>query len=165
MAEPTVAAPVPEVDRLTVGFARLLRAAGLDVPVGATLVFAEGLAAVGVGSRDSVYWAGRATLVRRPEDVELYDRAFGAWWERVHEVPLVSPTEREVVLAFDHDGDDDDDRIDQWAAYRYPDGTVVYTAQSRTGVNGPSSLKPLATLPLTVQQLAAMAVDPKLHLS
>jgi len=107
VADATAAAPVPEVDRLTVGFARLLRAAGLDVPVGATLVFAEALGAVGAGSRDSVYWAGRATLVRRPEDVELYDRAFAAWWEHVHEIPLASPIEHEVVLAFDHDGDDD----------------------------------------------------------
>jgi len=107
VADATATVPVPEFDRLTVGFARLLRASGLDVPVGATLVFAEALGAVGVGSRDSVYWAGRATLVRRPEDVELYDRAFAAWWERVHEIPLASPIEREVVLAFDHDGDDD----------------------------------------------------------
>ena len=97
MADPTTAAPGPEVDRLTVGFARLLRAAGLDVPVGATLVFAEALGAVGAGSRDAVYWAGRATLVRRPEDVELYDRAFAAWWEHVHEIPLASPIEHEVV--------------------------------------------------------------------
>lgn len=58
-----------------------------------------------------------------------------------------------------------DDRIDQWAAYRYPDGTVVYVAQSRQAANGPSSLQPLTTLPLTVQQLAALAVDPRFHLS
>ena len=57
-----------------------------------------------------------------------------------------------------------DERIDQWAAYRYPDGTVVYTAQSRNAVNGDSNLKPLTTLPLTGKQLAALAVDPKFHL-
>ena len=28
-----------------------------------------------------VYWAGRTTLVRRPEDVAVYDRAFAAWWD------------------------------------------------------------------------------------
>ena len=61
-------APVAKVDRLAVGFARLLRVAGLDVPVGATLVFAEALGAVGVRRRDAVYWAGRTTLVRQPED-------------------------------------------------------------------------------------------------
>jgi uncharacterized protein len=96
----------PELDRLAVGFARLLRAAGLDVPVGTTLLFAEALGAVGISRRDAVYWAGRATLVRRPEDVELYDRGFAAWWERVREPSVVPPTEREVLLAFDT-GDDD----------------------------------------------------------
>ena len=59
----------------------------------------------------------------------------------------------------------DDNRIDQWAAYRYPDGTVVYVAQSRSAVNGDSNLQPLTTLPLTVPQLAALAVNPKFHLS
>jgi uncharacterized protein with von Willebrand factor type A (vWA) domain len=107
VADPVATAAVPDVDRMAVGFARLLRAAGLDVPVGATVVFTEALGAVGVRRRDAVYWAGRATLVHRPEDVELYDRAFAAWWEHVHQVPLASPTEHEVVLAFDHEGDDD----------------------------------------------------------
>ena len=30
--------------------------------------------AVGLERRDSVYWAGRTTLVRRPEDGDTYDR-------------------------------------------------------------------------------------------
>jgi hypothetical protein len=58
-----------------------------------------------------------------------------------------------------------DDRIDQWAAYRYPDGTVVFVAQSRQAANAPSSLRPLTTLPLTPHQLAAQTLDPKFHLS
>jgi hypothetical protein len=58
----------------------------------------------------------------------------------------------------------DDDRLDQWAAYRYADGTVVYVAQSRLAVNGDSNLRPLTKLPLTVPQLAALAADPKFHL-
>ena len=57
-----------------------------------------------------------------------------------------------------------DDRIDQWAAYRHPDGTVVFVAQSRQAVNVPSSLPPLTTLPLTPHQLAIQAVNPKFHL-
>jgi uncharacterized protein with von Willebrand factor type A (vWA) domain len=108
---PETDAPV-DVDRLAVGFARLLRAAGLDVPVGTTVLFAEALGAVGVSTRDSVYWAGRATLVSRPEDIELYDRSFAAWWDRVFEVPTASAVEHEVILAFDRDDDDaptDDD--------------------------------------------------------
>lgn len=56
-----------------------------------------------------------------------------------------------------------DERIDQWAAYRWPDGTVVYAAQSRHAVNGDSNLAPLTELPLTVPQLAALAADPELR--
>jgi uncharacterized protein with von Willebrand factor type A (vWA) domain len=96
-----------DVDRLAVGFARVLRGAGLDVPVGTTILFAEALGAVGVGSRDSVYWAGRATLVGRPEDIELYDRCFGAWWERVFQLGTLRVDEREVIVAFDTEGDDE----------------------------------------------------------
>jgi hypothetical protein len=58
-----------------------------------------------------------------------------------------------------------DEVIDQWAAHRYSDGTVVYIAQSRNAVNSASNLPPLTDLPLTVQQLAALAADPKFHLS
>jgi uncharacterized protein with von Willebrand factor type A (vWA) domain len=58
----------------------VLRAAGLDVPGGAPASYAEALAAVGLGSEQDVYWAGRATLVRRPEDVEVYDTAFRAFY-------------------------------------------------------------------------------------
>jgi uncharacterized protein with von Willebrand factor type A (vWA) domain len=101
-----VAAPT-EPDRLAVGFARVLRGAGLDVPVGTTVLFAEALGAVGVSTRDSVYWAGRTTLLSRPEDIELYDRCFAAWWERVFQLGSAPVEEREVILAFDADGDDD----------------------------------------------------------
>jgi uncharacterized protein with von Willebrand factor type A (vWA) domain len=101
-----VAGPT-EPDRLAVGFARVLRGAGLDVPVGTTVLFAEALGAVGVSTRDSVYWAGRTTLLSRPEDIELYDRCFAAWWERVFQLGSAPVEEREVILAFDADGDDD----------------------------------------------------------
>ena len=66
--------------RIAVAFARVLRTAGLDVPGGAPASYAEALAAVGLGSEQDVYWAGRATLVRRPEDVEVYDTAFRAFF-------------------------------------------------------------------------------------
>ena len=60
----------------------MLRGAGLTVPVDSVLTFAEALGAVGLDERDGVYWAGRATLVRRPEDIAVYDRAFAVFWER-----------------------------------------------------------------------------------
>ena len=65
--------------------------------------------AVGVERRDSVYWAGRTTLVRRPEDTDTYDRAFRAWWEHEHDLELVPPpVTRELSIAFDAEADDDD---------------------------------------------------------
>jgi uncharacterized protein with von Willebrand factor type A (vWA) domain len=99
-------API-DVDRLAVGFVRVLRGAGMDVSVGTTVLFAEALGAVGVTRRASVYWAGRTTLVGRPEDIELYDRAFAAWWEQTFRIGTTSTTERELVVAFDTGRDDD----------------------------------------------------------
>jgi hypothetical protein len=58
-----------------------------------------------------------------------------------------------------------DNRLDQWAAYRYPDGTVVYVAQSVNAANMETNLPRLPALPLSVPKLAALAVDPALHLS
>ncbi|WBB70778.1 hypothetical protein [Micromonospora sp. WMMD812] len=54
-----------------------------------------------------------------------------------------------------------DDRFDQWAAYRHPDGVVVYVAQrAKLGDDRPG----LTTLPFSVPQLAALAVDERFHL-
>ena len=59
----------------------------------------------------------------------------------------------------------EDKRLDQWAAYRYPDGLVVYVAQSRKATNDDKpTLAPLSKLPLTVEQLAALAADPRFHI-
>jgi hypothetical protein len=61
-----------------------------------------------------------------------------------------------------------DSRFDQWAAYRYPDGTVVFVAQGRTSQSLAESppvtpSKPLAALPYTVDGLAALAMLPVFH--
>ena len=72
--------PADQPQRLAVGFARLLRRAGLDVAGGAPVAYARALAAVGLDEATPVYWAGRATLVHRPEDVDTYDAAFRAYW-------------------------------------------------------------------------------------
>jgi uncharacterized protein with von Willebrand factor type A (vWA) domain len=70
----------PAADRLVVAFARLCRRAGLEVPVGATVTLGAAWSTVGLEDRDDLYWAGRAVLLRRPEDAPLYDRAFDAFW-------------------------------------------------------------------------------------
>ncbi len=102
-----------EVERVAVAFARVLRGAGLDVPVGTTITYARALAAVGLDARDDTYWAGRTTLVRGPEDVPVYDRAFAAFWERSPPVveTLVAEPETVVIGIDTDDGDEppDDD--------------------------------------------------------
>ncbi|MBK9180559.1 MAG: VWA domain-containing protein [Acidimicrobiales bacterium] len=96
------AGPTTAPERLAVGFARVLRGAGLDVPVGSVLTFVEALGAVGVTRRDAVYWAGRTTLVRRPEDVDLYERAFAAFWEGAPGAgPPAPPEVQRIALLLD----------------------------------------------------------------
>jgi hypothetical protein len=52
-----------------------------------------------------------------------------------------------------------DNRFNQWAGYRYEDGTVVFVAQSLShyGTGQPA----LDALPFTPEQLAALAGDPR----
>ena len=54
-----------------------------------------------------------------------------------------------------------DDRFDQWAAYRHPDGVVVFVAQSRRLGDGQPEL---TDLPFPVARLAALAADDRFHL-
>ena len=57
--------------------------------------------------RGVVYWAGRATLVRRPEDIAAYDRAFAAFWRAAGaRAPIASVTETESPSLLDDDDDD-----------------------------------------------------------
>ena len=62
---------------LAVAFAAVLRSGGVEVAVGRVPVYADALAAVGVGDRDAVYWAGRATLLGRPEEDVIAKRLSG----------------------------------------------------------------------------------------
>ena len=103
----------PEIGRVAVAFARVLRGAGLEVPVGATLDFARALGCVGFVTSTRVYWAGRATLVHRPDDIAAYDRAFAAFWSGAHSAAGADEPAEPVTAAFDvelpPDGGADDD--------------------------------------------------------
>ncbi len=70
------AGPLPPL----IAFGRDLRARGLPVGTGRILTFVRGVAALGLTDRDAVYWAGRASLVSRREDIEAFDDAFADWW-------------------------------------------------------------------------------------
>jgi uncharacterized protein with von Willebrand factor type A (vWA) domain len=92
---------VPELDELAVAFVLTLRREGVRVPTGATVVYARALAAVG-SSPGGAYWAGRATLVLRPEDVPAYDRAFGTVFGGAAPArPTVLPRPVEIQLEVD----------------------------------------------------------------
>jgi uncharacterized protein with von Willebrand factor type A (vWA) domain len=96
---------------MAVAFARVLRGAGLTVPLSTVISFAEALGVVGLDRRADVYWAGQATLVRRPEDLPVYDRAFQAFFDGA--LPAgAGPEEPEslsITLAVDSDDDESDD--------------------------------------------------------
>jgi uncharacterized protein len=62
------------------GFARACRAAGLPVTADRERTFLAACAAVGLGSREQVYWAGRGTLTASPADIEPFDRVFSGWF-------------------------------------------------------------------------------------
>ena len=68
-------------EAMAVAFARVLRRAGLNAPVDSVVAFVESLNHLGIGNRTDVYWAARATLVRRPEDFAAFDRVFAVFWD------------------------------------------------------------------------------------
>ncbi len=63
-----------------ISFGRDLRARGLPVGTGRILTFCRGVVALGFTDRDSLYWAGRVSLVASRADLDTYDEAFDAWF-------------------------------------------------------------------------------------
>ena len=112
----TSAGSAARPEAVAVGFVASLRAAGLEVSLLSSMLYAEALCAVDVGRPDDVYWAGRAALVHRPEDFDLYDAVFEAYWTGspglvVRSTPAAAP----VIVEMD-DGDaagDDSGRRDE----------------------------------------------------
>jgi uncharacterized protein len=105
------AGAIRDAGELAVAFTRVLRGAGLQVPTSSTIAFGEALAVTGLDDRDTTYWAGQATLVRRPEDRDVFDRAFKVFWEQATGAPPQPEDEPvRITLAIDDDdaGDGDD---------------------------------------------------------
>ncbi len=65
-----------------VTFGRLLRRAGLQVTPDSTRLFGQAIDTIGWDRKAAVRAAGRSIYVRRREDRELYDQAFGLFWRR-----------------------------------------------------------------------------------
>ncbi len=75
-------------------FGRVLREAGLEVGPGRVVDALNALDAIEMARQDDVYWALRATLVARREDLEPFDRAFNAWFLRA---PVIPPPRERVA--------------------------------------------------------------------
>jgi uncharacterized protein len=72
---------VGDLSGSAVGFARTLRAAGVDATPDRVHAFVTALDRLGASDRGRVYWAGRVTLCAGPGDVERYDRVFAAFFD------------------------------------------------------------------------------------
>jgi len=85
------------------------------VPISMSLRFTQALMAVGLGNGDDVYWAGRATLVSRPEDISMYDAMFLAFFHRNgtgFKVRFEDEAESASLATDEGDGDGDGDGSD-----------------------------------------------------
>ena len=105
MSRPDLAAPPADI---AVAFTQLLRGLGLSVPTSCTHTFAAALCETGLDDRDTTYWVGRSTLVRRMEDIALYDRAFAVFFEGRRSNGLDEPLEEPLSITIAVDTDDDD---------------------------------------------------------
>jgi uncharacterized protein with von Willebrand factor type A (vWA) domain len=86
------------VVRKLVTFGRILREAGVEVGPGRLQDALRALDAVNLTDRDEVYFALRCTLASRRDDIEAFDAAFAAFWERAPSPPLL---QRPIRLGVD----------------------------------------------------------------
>src|SRR5262245_1083468 len=90
-------------------FGRALRAEGLPAGTGRIEAFCRAAAILPV---DELYWAGRATLVSRHDDIAAYDDVFRSFFgpDRQQDTPLPPPPALSIVEAEEpHAGEELDD--------------------------------------------------------
>jgi uncharacterized protein with von Willebrand factor type A (vWA) domain len=79
------------VVRHVVTFGRILRQAGLEVGPGRIADALAGLDHVDLTHREDVYWTLRSNLVTRRDEIDVFDRAFRAWFLRAPLRPVEGP--------------------------------------------------------------------------
>lgn len=72
--------PEPGPTAELVRFGRLLRTHGVNVGAGQVLSYARAVADLDPDGVEDLYWAGRITLVNRPDDLAVYDAVFDAFF-------------------------------------------------------------------------------------
>jgi len=75
--------------RHVVTFGRVLREVGIEVGPGRAADAVRGLGSVDLTRQEDVYFTLRQTLVSRHDELELFDRAFAAWFLRGPVAPIV----------------------------------------------------------------------------
>ncbi len=75
------------VVRHVVTFGRVLREVGLEVGPGRVADALRGISVVDLTRQEDVYFALRQTLVSRHDELDLFDRAFNAWFLRAPVLP------------------------------------------------------------------------------
>ena len=81
--------PGTAIVRHVVTFGRVLREVGIEVGPGRVVDAVRGLGTVDLTRQEDVYFTLRQTLVSRHDELELFDRAFAAWFLRGPIAPLV----------------------------------------------------------------------------
>ncbi|MEU6647614.1 VWA domain-containing protein [Saccharomonospora sp. NPDC046836] len=76
MNAPATATPLPGL----VGFAGVLREAGLSCDAHRVQAYLSAVERLDIGDAAQLYWAGRLTLCSDPDDLPRYDQAFAAWF-------------------------------------------------------------------------------------
>jgi uncharacterized protein with von Willebrand factor type A (vWA) domain len=110
--------PVHAADEILLGFARALRAAGVNVTADRERTYLEAVEAVGLDDQPGAYWAGRATMCASPADLERYDRVYAAWFglERASTRPRRDATHAVAQASLDTGdgrGEDPDSPVDE----------------------------------------------------
>ena len=112
-----MAVPGDAVLEKMVGFGRVLREAGMEVGPGRLQDALRGLDVVGLTRREDVYHTLRCTLVTRREELDAFDAAFTAYWERAPrtpapeiglEAPRLEPSTAPPVIGREADGGGDE---------------------------------------------------------
>jgi uncharacterized protein with von Willebrand factor type A (vWA) domain len=104
-------------DELLLGFAHALRSAGVAVTEDRAQAYLRAVSALGLADRQGTYWAGRATLCSRPDDLARYDQVFADWFlgddrprgrhEPQEQPRSQAPVEEQPLAALDRPDEDE----------------------------------------------------------
>ena len=110
---------------MAVAFARILRGAGLDVPLDSVIVFVGALSQIGLKNRDDVYWAAYSTLIRRHEDTLIFDRAFAVFWDQLIAIDTANYKQETESVTLLIDGEDESNNSDDFAEPIEDENTIT----------------------------------------